>query len=60
MEKYLLSESVTPFIIHGESGCGKTSLIAKIEQTVSEKKHQNTSTNSKLFNFLDFRLRSRS
>jgi hypothetical protein len=47
MKQYILDDSFNkPFIVHGESGCGKTSVIAKLANEVR----------AKAFNFVLFKL----
>ena len=35
IESYLTSDSNQPFVVYGESGCGKTSVLAKIAKQVN-------------------------
>jgi hypothetical protein len=35
MKQYILEDSNTPFFVYGESGCGKTSVIAKLANEVN-------------------------
>ena len=35
MQNYILEENNQPFVIYGESGCGKTAILAKLAYEVS-------------------------
>jgi hypothetical protein len=34
MKNYILEENLQPFVIYGESGCGKTAILAKLTDEV--------------------------
>lgn len=36
MQDYILNHKTEPFLVYGNSGCGKTAVLAKLADEVSE------------------------